>query len=1078
MIVQGKKLPAGKASEQVFTHISHYDRGILPQQGDSILAYSFVLPLASTGKDIMRPFATKKSSLIFSLLHASLVILLLLPAKPVQAQYFGRNKPHYRDFDFKVYQTPHFDIYHYTRNDSLLHSIAQQSEQWYARHQEVLKDTIKFQNPVILYETHADFQQTTAISGEIGVGTGGVTEAFKNRVVMPVMESRSQTAHVLGHELVHAFQYNILRNTDSVSLYSDNNIPLWMIEGLAEYMSIGRIDPHTAMWMRDAVLHDRVPTLEKMTYDPTFFPYRYGQAFWAFVGAKYGDQVIKPLFIETAKRGVEGGMKRVLGLTDDSLSVIWRDEMKKYYEPYMAAASKDAIGTRLLYEKNAGEMNMSPSLSPDGKYIAFYSEKSLLSIDLFLADAATGKVIRKLSDDRQGAHVDALAFIESAGTWSPDSRQFAYVVFEEGKNLLYIANAKSGKTIRKVEIPGVPSFSNPAWSPDGNSIVVSGLVSGQSDLFLYDLRNKTVRRLTNDVYSDIQASWSPDGKHIVFATDRVAGTAMKVKYPFGLAVLDVSDNSIITINVFKGADNLNPSFANDSTIYFLSDRDGFRNLYSYSLDTKELNQLTDFFTGISGLTDLSSAVSIARSTDRVAYSFYNKGRYEIFQASHADFKTVKVDPDSLNFGAALLPPYSGPGSNIVEPNIYDTQKYSMLPQDSFSTVPYKPCFKLDFVSGSGAGIAVSRYGAGVGGGVSLLFSDILGNNQLFTGVSINGRLIDAAGMVAYVNQKKRINFGGMISHIPYRASTEALLPEKIVYEGDTVDAINYQLDLLRALEDQVSLFAAYPLSSTRRLEAGGGFTYYNYVLERYRNYYVNGYLVDEDRDKLPAPKDFHFFQVNAAYVIDNSFFGIASPMRGQRARYQYEQYIDGINIYTTLIDHRFYKYIKPVALAYRVMHYARYGSDAESNKLSPLFVGYPTLVRGYDAYSFYRHQDIDSTNLSIDQLIGTRMIISNFEIRLPFTGPKRLTLIPSKIFYTELNGFLDGGIAWTRNSKLAMVPEAGASPQMKRIPVFSAGASIRINLFGMLVLEPYYAFPFQRKGLEHGVFGLNFAPGW
>lgn len=1024
----------------------------------------------------MRSYVTKKT--FPALLVYSFFIVFFFLSQLAQAQYFGRSKPHYREFNFKVLQTPHFDIYHYTRNDSLIYSLAQQSEHWYSRHQEVLKDTIRFQNPIIFYETHADFQQTTAISGTIGVGTGGVTEAFKNRVVMPVMESRSQTSHVLGHELVHAFQYNILKNTDSVSLYSDNNVPLWMIEGLAEYMSIGRIDPHTAMWMRDAVLHDRVPTLEKMTYDPSFFPYRYGQAFWAYVAATYGDQVIKLLFTETAKRGVEAGVRRVLGVTDDSLSSMWRTTMKQFYDPYMASTVKEAVGKRLLYEKNAGEMNMSPSISPDGKYIAFYSEKSLFTIDLFLADAVTGKIIRKLSDDRQGTHVDALAFIESAGTWSPDSRQFAYVVFQEGKNVLYIANARSGKTIRKIEIPGVASFSNPAWSPDGNSIVVSGLVSGQSDLFLYDLRNRTVRRLTNDVYSDIQASWSPDGKQIVFATDRVAGTALKVKYPFGLAVLSVDDLSVTTINIFKGADNLNPSFVNDSTIYFLSDRDGFRNLYSYSLNTKEVSQLTNFFTGISGLTDLSAAVSTARQADRVAYSFYNKGRYEIFQASHADFKAVKVNPDSVNMGAALLPPYSGKGSNIVEPNLYDTEKYTLLPRDSFSTVPYKPRFRLDFVSGSGAGIAVSRYGAGVGGGVSMLFSDILGNNQLFTGVSINGRLVDAAGMVAYVNQKKRINFGGMISHIPYRASSESFRGERIIYEGDTVDAINYQLDLLRALEDQVSLFAAYPFSIARRFEVGGGFTYYNYVLERYNNYYVNGYLVDEDREKLPAPKDFHFLQLNAAYVIDNSFFGIASPMRGQRARYQYEQYFDGINIYTTLIDHRFYKHVKPVAFAYRAMHYARYGSDAESSKLSPLFVGYPTLVRGYDAYSFYRYQDIDSTSLSIEQLIGTRMIISNFEIRLPFTGPRRLTLISSRFFYTELTGFLDGGIAWTRNSRLAVLPEAGASPQVKRIPVFSAGGSVRVNLFGMLVIEPFYAFPFQRKGLERGVFGINFAPGW
>ncbi len=122
------------------------------------------------------------------------------------AQYFGRNKVLYENFDFKVAQTPHFDIYHYLKNASVRDRFVQNTEQWYLMHQQVLRDTFKERNPFILYNSHAHFQQTRAIEGQIDVGTGGVTEGLKNRVVMPFMESNAQTDHVLGHELVHAFQ--------------------------------------------------------------------------------------------------------------------------------------------------------------------------------------------------------------------------------------------------------------------------------------------------------------------------------------------------------------------------------------------------------------------------------------------------------------------------------------------------------------------------------------------------------------------------------------------------------------------------------------------------------------------------------------------------------------------------------------------------------------------------------------------------------------------------------------------------------------------------------------------------------
>lgn len=148
----------------------------------------------------------------------SAVLLLLILSFSVKAQYFGQNKVRYKKLDFKVLQTPHFEIYYYIKNEKLLKRFSQDAETWYKMHQEVFRDTFLKKNPIILYNNHPDFQQTTALNGEIGIGTGGVTEALKNRVIMPVMELNSQTRHVLGHELVHAFQYHLLLEKDSISL--------------------------------------------------------------------------------------------------------------------------------------------------------------------------------------------------------------------------------------------------------------------------------------------------------------------------------------------------------------------------------------------------------------------------------------------------------------------------------------------------------------------------------------------------------------------------------------------------------------------------------------------------------------------------------------------------------------------------------------------------------------------------------------------------------------------------------------------------------------------------------------------
>src|SRR5690606_24864199 len=298
-------------------------------------------------------------------LNILLSVFLSLLAFAVQAQYFGQNKMRYKQLDFKVYDTPHFKLHYYLENDSMVRRLARESEVWYELHQQVFRDTFLRKNPIILYANHPEFQQTTTVQGEIGVGTGGVTEAFKTRVVMPVMLINQQTRHVLGHELVHAFQYRVLmEGGDSTRLENIGNIPLWMVEGMAEYFSIGKKDAFTAMWMRDAYLNNDIPSLKAMTENQNrYFPYRFGQAFWSYIGSTYGDTVIMPLFKATAMYGYEMGIRRVFGYDAETLSNLWKNSMINAYRNLPVDTSTAPVGRSIINSKNSGRLNVSPAIS-------------------------------------------------------------------------------------------------------------------------------------------------------------------------------------------------------------------------------------------------------------------------------------------------------------------------------------------------------------------------------------------------------------------------------------------------------------------------------------------------------------------------------------------------------------------------------------------------------------------------------------------------------------------------------------------------------------------------------------------
>src|SRR5215211_4436214 len=137
-----------------------------------------------------------------------LSLLIFGGAGPSSAQYFGRNKVQYERFDFQVLATDHFDIYYYPEEEAAIQIAARLAERWHARLTKLLAHELRGRQPLIMYAAHPHFQQTN-ILGDIGEGTGGVTESNRRRVILPFAGGLAETDHVLGHELVHAFQYDI-----------------------------------------------------------------------------------------------------------------------------------------------------------------------------------------------------------------------------------------------------------------------------------------------------------------------------------------------------------------------------------------------------------------------------------------------------------------------------------------------------------------------------------------------------------------------------------------------------------------------------------------------------------------------------------------------------------------------------------------------------------------------------------------------------------------------------------------------------------------------------------------------------
>jgi len=1007
---------------------------------------------------------------------ASLVLAAVFFPGQASAQYFGRNKVQYEMFDFRVLRTDHFDLHYYPPATEAAADAARMAERWYGRLAGVFGHDLTGKTPIILYADHPDFQQTNVIEGMIGEGTGGVTEALRERVVMPLTGVYRETDHVLGHELVHAFQYDLASSPQGGGLSGLSRLPLWVVEGLAEYLSLGRDDPHTAMWLRDAVLRGDMPTIEQLTRDSRYFPYRFGHALWAYIGGRWSDSTAAVLFRAATHQGWGPALARVLNTTSAELSAEWHAAIRSAYFPLIQGRTAPAdVGQRLIAVEEPGDMNLSPVVSPDGRYVAFFSERGLFTVEIWVADAQTGEVVRKLAGPASDAHFDAISFMNSAGSWSPDGRRFAFVAIAEGDNQLAILDVASGRVERRIGVPGVGAISGPAWSPDGRSIAFSGMAGGISDLYVLDLESGDVRQLTRDRYADLQPVWSPDGRTLVFVTDRGDSTDFS-RLSYGtlrLARIDAAGGEIELLPGFEGAKHISPAFSPDGgSLYFVSDREGFSDIYRLALDSGELFQVTRVATGVSGITALAPALSVAAQTGRLVFSIFENRGYAIHALDPEEAVGTPVAPDKATTVASVLPPTTAEtqvGAYLADPLAW------LPPPGDYEEVSYRPSLGLDYIGAPTIGVSTSSFGTFLGGSTALYFGDMLGNRVLAVSAAAAGTLKDLGGEAFYINRARRWNWLAGGGRVPYLTGFTTLETVPVQVDGQVLLGRRISQYRSRTYYDQAVVGTQYPFSTTRRFELTGGYVHVGFDNEVEEVITVGGSEVARSTRSLPAPEGVHLGQVAAAFVGDNSYFGFTSPISGSRYRFEVSPRFGSLSFGTLLADWRRYLFRAPFTLALRGVHYGRYGPDADSDRLGPLFLGEQTLVRGYEIGSFRASECSGTVDCpEFDRLVGSRLAVANLELRVPLFGTERYGLIDFPMLPTELSVFLDAGAAWTGEEGVTL-EFARRSPD--RIPVFSTGLSARFNLFGYLVLEAYYAYPFQRpdRGWHWGV---QIAPGW
>jgi Tol biopolymer transport system component len=998
-----------------------------------------------------------------------LLVALAGGARSVNGQFFGQNKVQYETFKFQVLPTEHFDIYYYPEEAEAVKLAAKMAERWYTRISKILGHELTSRQPLILYAAHPHFQQTNTLAGEIGEGTGGVTESAKRRVILPFAGGLAETDHVLGHEIVHAFQYDIAAGVSENGRAGPGMaaMSLWFVEGMAEYLSIGPVDSNTAMWVRDAASREKMPSVEKLD-DPNFFPYRYGHAFWAYVGARWGDAAVANMFRMVAVTGsIDEAMKTVLNVESKEFTASWHDETRRTYAPFFETTRPGSAFGRpvVTRESSGGEMNLSPAMSPDGKRVVFLSERSMFAIEMYVADVATGKVTRRLVKTAGDAHFESLQFIESAGDWAPDNRRFVFAALAKGQPVLSIVDVDTGRREAEHEFPDLGQIFNPAWSPDGKRIAFSAMHGGVLDLYLFELSTKQLTQLTKDPYADLDPEWTPDGRELAWVTDRFTANADTLQFGvYKIGAMDVSTRQVRQLAGFATGRNTNPEFSADGrSLYFIGTPDGIANVYRVDLDGGTPVSVTNVLSGVSGITPLTPAISVATKTGELIYTVFEDNRYGLYVAAQTPLPGGAGAPSSER-NAAILPPYTRPETEVARllqtPEVGLPASPAQGPEEE-----YKAKLTLDAVAQPSVGVGFDRFGSYAAGGLALQWSDMLGNHDLLTAIQVSSRFEELGGAVAYFNRQNRWNWGLIVERSPYVTGGFAQFPALV--NGQPV-FVQQELRVTQTNTGVTGLLQ-YPFSRAMRVEFAGGGRRISFDQELRTLVFTQfGDLIDEQEEELTRPESLNLGEASGALVFDTSIFGATSPILGQRYRFEVGQTSGSLRFSSVLADYRrYFMPARPFTIAVRGLHYGRYGRDSQDGRLSALYVGDLGLVRGYEYGSFEPGEcGVATIGCPVfDQLFGSRLGVASAELRFPLLG-----VFSRRSYYgafpIEIALFGDAGVAWTDQARF-----------QDRDWVRSVGTAVRVNLFGYLIAEVDYVKPLDRP-TRGWMWQFNFIPGF
>jgi Tol biopolymer transport system component len=573
--------------------------------------------------------STQKSASIIYFLVAAMLIPFYGTAQGVNTT-FGQNRLPYKKMDWQVLSSENVDAFYYEGGKNLAEYAQITAEENIGEIEDILSYRVGGKVEIAIFNTIEDLRQSNTGLKEQLFNVGGYTYVVDNKVIAYFNGKHSDferqikrgIAEIILSEMIYGS--SIQERVQSSSLLF---LPSWFFKGLTSYAS-EKWNTDIDSRVRDKIISGEFKKFNLLSEEDEILA---GHSIWNYIEARYGKKTIPEiLFLTRVSRGFEGAINYALGIKSSQLINDWLAYYKKKYSDSEADRN---IPRKLLDipSKISKYPHTQLKTHPNGRRVAFVMNKNgLWQVKVY--DKTTKSEKTFYSGGKQEGY-QVINYSYPVLAWEPKGRNLGVIFFDKGKTKLVKIdkNGKTGETfILPDAIDQVLSFD----FTDKNTLLLSAIKNGQTDLYIYDIESKELKQLTNDIFDDLSPRLNSTQTQIIFSSNRPYDSLnFKSKYfetlsndnNFDVFVFNYppQNNQLKRITNTPFVNELSPVFYIPGFYSFTSDISGIYNAYA----CKEVEKFVEaqvFITYTNGKTDTIISKSPLPSGSRVELTLNGK----------------------------------------------------------------------------------------------------------------------------------------------------------------------------------------------------------------------------------------------------------------------------------------------------------------------------------------------------------------------------------------------------------------------------------------------------------------------